>query len=283
MQMHEHMSDAVADVHADTERLTGAARAIGGRTRRRRRVGAIGAVAAAGVLAVGLAVTVQGEGPAPSTPAATDPSDSGPPSDAPDRGTVPIDGRSTAAALRAAVLAVTEGETTAYAGQSGFPVSNPDDEAADGMADTWAEFELTPASGGGPGVVSVNVQHSSILDGFPFDCSAEWMVDCQVQELPGGDRLRTYSDEPTPTAEGDGLRVVAEYFSTRRELRVLAAATNGFDLPNNQWDVTRPEPVLTVDQLADVVTEDWWGFELPARFADEGQQLDPYDEIDGSL
>ena len=64
---------------------------------------------------------------------------------------------------------------------------------------------------------------------------------------------------------------------------MLAAATNGFDLPNNQWDVTRPEPVLTVDQLADVVTEDWWGFELPARFADEGRELDPYDEIDGSL
>ena len=86
-----------------------------------------------------------------------------------------------------------------------------------------------------------------------------------------------------PTAEGDGLRVVADIFSPRRDLRVIASATNGFELPNNEWDVTRPEPVLSGDQLADVVTQDWWGFKLPARFAEEGKELNPYEEIEGSL
>ena len=95
-----------------------------------------------------------------------------------------IDGRSTVAALRTAVLEVAEGDTTAYAGQSGYPGTNPDDEAAAGFGDTYGEFELTPASGGGPGIVGVNVQHSSILDGYPFNCSYEWMVDCETQDLP---------------------------------------------------------------------------------------------------
>ena len=77
--------------------------------------------------------------------------------------------------------------------------------------------------------------------------------------------------------------MVAEYLSTRDQLRVVASATNGFPLPEGEWDVTREEPVLTVDQLADVVTQDWWGFQLPARFADEGKELSPYEEQDGSL
>ena len=95
------------------------------RIRRNRRVGTtIGGVAAAGILAVGLAVALPGDDPAPPRPrsrttrAIRRPStDDGPP--------VQIDGRSTVAALRAAVLEVADGDTTAYAGQSGYPSAKP--------------------------------------------------------------------------------------------------------------------------------------------------------------
>ncbi len=37
------------------------------------------------------------------------------------------------------------------------------------------------------------------------------------------------------------------------------------------------------DQLVEVVTQDWWVFELPERFADEGAELAPYEERDLSI
>ena len=105
------------------------------------------------------------------------------------------------------------------------------------------------------------------------------MLDCTRRTLPGGDLLRTYREKQDPSADPEGQRVVAEYISTRRDLRVVASATNGFERAGNEWDVTREEPVLSTDQLAEVVTEDWWGFELPARFAEEGAKLTPYQDV----
>jgi len=272
MLLHEQMNDAVADVHLDTDVLTRAARDRGGRIRRRRRIGAIGAGAAVGILAVGIAVAVPGNDPGPAKAPVANGSDDAPPVQETQE-KVAIDGRSAAAALSAAVREIQDGEQTAYVGQGGGDT---------GVNETYAELELAPASGGGPGIVGVNVQPSSILDGFPFECT-EWMVDCRIRELGDGARLRTYSDVPVPTAEGDGVRVVAEYFSPRRDLRVVASATNGFELPANEWDVTRAAPVLSIDQLVAVVTQDWWGFRLPARFAEEGAQLAPYEELETSI
>ena len=267
MLLHEQMNDVVADVHPDTDTLTRAARDRGGRIKRHRRLGAIGATAAVGILAVGLAVAIPGDDPAPSNPPVANDTNESPSTPAVAE-PVPIDGRSTAAALRAAVLDVAAGTTTAYAGLSG--TDTPANQ-------TYAELELTPGSGGGPGLVGIDVQPSSILDGFPFECT-EGMLDCTIQRLPGGDRLRTYREPPVPTAAGDGLRVVADLLSTRRDLRIVATAANGFELPANEWDVTRAEPVLSIEQLVDVVTQGWWGFRLPARFAEEGAQLAPYEE-----
>jgi len=263
MKLHEHMSDAVADVHTNTETLTRTARDRGGRIRRQRRLGTIGGVAAVGILAFGIATAIPGNDPAPSQ----EPFASGGPA-APEGETVPIDGRSTTAALRAAVLEVMDGDTTAYAGQ--------DDDG--GLEGTYGVFELTPASGGGPGVVGLNIQHASMLEGDPIKCR-HWMFDCTIQDLPGGALLRTYSEPPEQTTNGDGQRVVAEYFSIQRDLRVVASATNGFDLSGDAWDVTREEPVLSIDQLVEVVTQEWWDFRLPARFAEEGAELSPYQDV----
>ncbi len=272
MTLHEQMSDAVADVHPDTDTLTRAGRDRGGRIKRHRRIGVIGAGAAVGILAVGIAVAVPGDDPAPSSPPVANDSNDAPVVQGPDE-KVAIDGRSAAAALSAAVLEVSDGEQTAYAGLGGGNTE---------VNETYAELELAPASGGGPGIVGINVQPSAILDGYPFVCTAG-MIDCRIRELGDGARLRTYSEVPVPTADGDGLRVIAEYLSARRDLRVTAAATNGFELPANEWNVTREAPVLSIDQLVEVVTQDWWGFRLPARFAEEGAQLTPYEEREVSM
>ena len=276
MLLHDQMRDAVADVHADTDRLTGTARALGGRTRRRRRVVVIGTAAAVGVLAAGIAFVSTDGGPAPTPPVATDPSDSASPSTDPQPDPtaqkVPIDGRNVTAALREAVLAVQPGETTAYAGQDPSSVHT----------ESYGTFELTPASGGGAGPVGLNVQEATILDGN-FGCTYAFMLDCTSRELPGGDVLTTYREQQDPAADPAAQRLVAQYVSPARNLRVVASAANGFEQSGNAWVITRAEPVLSTDQLADVVTADWWGFELPARFAEAGAELEPYEDISTTL
>jgi len=275
MSLHERMYDAVSDVHADADGLTAIARSRGDRIRRRRRaLGTAGTAAVVAAVAVGASVVAPAldrPGDRAATPLDTATASEGPSSDRPRP--VPIDGRSTAAALRAAVEDVVAGRSGAFAGQGGSGPT-PADE-------TYAELELTPADGSGPGVVGINVQHASILGRGPIVCLG-WMRECAVRELPGGDRLRTYADAPTSTPAGDGLRVVAELVSRTRDLRVVASSTNGLDLPANGWDVTRPDPVLSTDRLAEVVRREWWGFEVPARFAEAGAELAPYRDLDAA-
>jgi len=263
MNLRDHMYDATAGTTADLERLTHHARRRGMKLRRYRQalsaVGAATAVAAAvsvGYLATG--------GSAPGTDVAA-PSANESTSD-PVVGTVPLSGRSTAAALRAAVSELAQGTYGGFAGQEGH--------------DAYGELEFTPADGSGLGVVGINVQHGDMIDDSPFVCGKPWMVDCTVSTLPTGDRTRTYQDQPVPTSDGDGLRVVAELITRDRDLRVVASATNGFDLPSNQWDVTRPEPVLTVAQLSQIVSQPWWDFRIPREYHEAGDDLSPYRDFD---
>ena len=130
--------------------------------------------------------------------------------------------------------------------------------------------------------MGVNVQHSSILDGYPFNCTYEWMIDCEIHQLPGGDRVRTYTARcRRPRATGCGWwrssspPGATSGWSPRRPTASSCRTTSGTS--------PAPEPVLSSDQLADVVSQDWWGFKLPARFAEEGKELNPYEEIEGSL
>ena len=259
MNLRDHMYDATAGTTADLERLTHHARRRGMKLRRYRQalsaVGAATAVAAAvsvGYLATG--------GSAPGTDVAA-PSANESTSD-PVVGTVPLSGPSTAAA----VSELAQGTYGGFAGQEGH--------------DAYGELEFTPADGSGLGVVGINVQHGDMIDDSPFVCGKPWMVDCTVSTLPTGDRTRTYQDQPVPTSDGDGLRVVAELITPDRDLRVVASATNGFDLPSNQWDVTRPEPVLTVAQLSQIVSQPWWDFQIPREYHEAGDDLSPYRDFD---
>lgn len=269
MHLRDHMDDATAGTTADLDRLARHSRQRGMKLRRyRQALSAVGvATAVAAALSVGYLATGRS---APGTEQASAPSAAGSttPSASSDSGaaTVPLTGRGTVAALRAAVGELAQGTYGGYAGQEGH--------------DTYGELEFTPADASGVGVVGINVQHGSILDGSPFSCGESWMVDCTVRTLPNGDRIRTYQDQPVPTSEGDGIRVVAELLTGDRSLRVVAVATNGFDLPSNQWDVTRPEPVLTVAQLSQIVSQPWWDFSIPREYEEAGDTLSPYTDFD---
>lgn len=298
MKLSDLMHDSLADDQVDLGRVAAAARREGGHLRRRHTVATAGGAALAVVAVLGLTYAgAQGlrAGPqthragagasassAPSTDApsttASSPTASSPTASATRNDPlVPITGRATAAGLRDAVAALAEGEFTRFEGQGG-PQDPPE------IRDTYAGLEFVPADGSGVGVIGINVQPGSILDGQPFDCSLSWTEEqCHVRTLANGDQVRTYT-ETTPTADGDGIRVTAELMTSGHELRVVASATNGYDLPNNRWDVTRPSgPVLTSEQLVQIVTQPWWGLQVPQSLVDEGAALSPYDDLDSLI
>lgn len=279
MKLHDQMNHAVADITADAGALVTQARKRGLGMRRRRQVlSTVGAAAAVAAIVGGALALQPGGDTSRETGAATDPTGSSS-ATTQSGGTVPLTGRATAAALMAAVDEVADGAFSDFSGQDPYPSS-------DTGLQSYAQFRLTP-DGEGFGVVGVNVQPLSILDlrdcaegdktcekeirPAAYTCDHEFMHDCEATVLPNGDTLRTYRDDVT------GIRLVAELLSPERELRVLASATNGLDLPNSQWDTKRPDAVLTIDQLSDVVSQPWWGFELPAEH--DGSQLPGYDDV----
>ena len=263
--LRDHMHDTVDHQHTDLAVLTTRARREGTRLRRRRRIAVAGsALAAVAVLGAG-AVAASGLLPdatvvSPDVPVA----DQGgkPPKSQPARRapTTTATGRSTVAALYAAVTDVVPGTGSKFAGQG------PDEH----FADTYGELAFAPADGSGAGEIGVNLQGKSILavEGLSaeegFVCVG-WMETCRVSTLPDGSLLRTYAEHTAAVSGGTGERLVAERLVGR--VRVVASATNGFELPANDWDITRPHAVLSTEQLTAVVSQPWWGFELPAEFS----------------
>jgi hypothetical protein len=224
-----------------------------------------GAVVAGGLLPGGSATPVAGDGSGQHHAKAVDkpaPKGHAAPKAPSGTETRPADGRLTAAALYAAVTAVVPGTGSDFAGQSPYP----------GSRDTYAEFAFTPGDGSGAGLVGVNVQDAqSLADGGVgprdgFQC-LRFMSDCQVVDQPDGSLLRTYAERSEAAGGGTGIRLVAERL-TPGGVRVVASAANGFEGPSNQWDIRRPDAVLSIAQLVEVVSPAWWGFALPAELAD---------------
>ena len=271
--LRERMNDTVSHHHADLVTLAARARSQGTSLRNRRRwavmgsaVAVVAVAAMSGIAGAGLLGGHEGGGQTPLAGRGT----GGPPT--PTRaphvdGSLPATGRMTTAALYAAVTDLVPGTGTDFSGQG------PEQEGS-GSHDTYGEFAFSPADGTGDGEVGVNVQSASILDDDRRGISAregfvctEWMETCHVTTLPDGSLLRTYAQHTAAVGGGTGERLTAEHLTER--LRVVASATNGFELPANEWDITRPEAVLSIDQLATVVSQPWWGFELPERYAGE--------------
>lgn len=267
MKLHDHFDHLADDVTVDPHQIASSARREGTRMRRRRHLAtATGTVAALSLVALGGWALAGGgsteaqfasePSPSPSTvqPRPTDfpvTSDS-------------LDGRATTAALRAAVSDVASGSFSSFGGQ-GAPA---------GAGNSFGEFAFTPADGLGAGKVAINVMRAS--DREIFTCVGWRPEACSIETLPNGDRLRTYTEDDTD----DDRRVVADLWSAERSMRVVAYATNGLFVDGEQWAATRPDPVLTLDQLTDVVTRDFWALTSPKQFADEGAELTPYVDYD---
>ena len=258
--LRDRMHDTVSHHHADLPALAAQARRQGTSLRRRRRramagsavavvaVAATAAVAGAGLLAdhqTGSRLPVAGDGSgAPPVPTRVHRADA----------TVQATGRTTVAALYAAVTDLVPGKGTDFVGQG------PEESGPIG-SDTYGEMAFAPADGSGAGRVGVNVQSAHILDDPQRGITArqgfvcvDWMESCQVSTLPDGSMLRTYAEHSAAAGGGTGERLVAEHLIG--QLRVVASASNGFEGPSNEWDLTRPDAVLTTDQLTTVVPAD---------------------------
>ena len=259
--LRDHMHDTVDHRHTDLAALAGRARLQGTKLRLRHRLAVAGST-----LAV---VAVLGAGAVAATGLLPDASVQ--PQDVPvaDHGVKPrpahrapttttATGRSTVAALYAAVTDVVPGTGSKFAGQGPNELSG----------DSYGELAFAPADGSGAGEIGLNLQDKSIIAdqiaGQRLVCLG-WMEACRASTLPDGSLLRTYAEHSASVSGGTGERLVAE--RVVGGVRVVASATNGFELPANDWNITRSTAVLSIEQLTTVVSQPWWGVELPAEFS----------------
>ena len=268
------MAEAVAPAHADMDHLVAAARRRGmGIRRRRQALRAVGVAAALATVMLAPSVVAgdreQVRGPATAGAAGTDPVTLDTTT------TDPFDGRSTAAALLYAVGLAEEGTATGFHGQGDPAV----------FGETYAYFRFTPSGSETAGEVAINVQPNFFGSTVkPGDAPAErtaacqsWMQHCSSSLLPDGSRLTSYDDR---SGHGDkrGVRRVVSLYRTDG-VRLLASASNGYDVTEKDERITRDDPVLTTDQLTTVVEQAWWGARLPHVFTEQGNDLQPYTQI----
>lgn len=265
MNLHDHMQRAVDGAEPDLDRLSRVARAQGTRLRRRRQgVTALGAMAAVSVLAVGVGLSAGGQ---PGGQRAADPA--GGPAASPGATsdlsrTAPLTGRGATAALAHVVASLEDGTASGFRGQ-GTPAHH----------ESYSELQWDDG-GGGVSVIGLNVQ-----PGMRHETSCRSVVAwCSVRKDENG-TLTTY-EEHTPVAEGVGIRRVAELVRADG-VRVVVSSSNGHDLPRSQWDLTRPQPALTTEQLVRIVRQPWWGAELPARFDEQGEALEGYVDFESAV
>lgn len=275
------MAEAVAPAHPDTDRLVSASRRRGlGIRRRRQALGSVGVAAALG-LAVLAPNVVAGDHGRRSTdamqvgtvPTAFDAQD-----------TRPVTGRSAAAALLYAVGLTAKGEATDFRGAAGDGRS-----ANDPSAEAYTIFRFTPAGSETSGEVAINIQPNFLgdpNDAKPGDHTTvpdarcqSWMQRCTFTRLADGSKLTTYDD--TSSHGSTGVRRVAALYRPDG-VRVLASASNGFDVTELDEKIVRDEPVLDTDQLVAIVSQPWWGPELPTYFTNEGEKLTPYSDRSAS-
>lgn len=271
--LREAMAAAVAPAAPDTDLLVSAARRRGlGIRRRRQALGAVG-VAAALAVAVAAPLTIAGDhgGRSDQMSVGTQPATF----DVHD--TSPFTGRSAAAALLYAVGLTATGDGTDFRGAA---------DTSD-HPEAYTIFRFTPSGSETAGEIAINVQPDWVReDAKPGDqphtggCDSSFMTRCTFTTLADGSRLTTYDDLSGHTP--GGIRRVAELYRPSDNVRVIASATNGDDVTELDEKITRADPVLTTEQLVAVVTQPWWGPELPTYFTEQGKALAPYSERSAS-
>lgn len=271
MLLRDSLDDAVADVSADLHALSAASRRQGLAIRRHRRaLTTVGSVVAVGALAAGGYALAPGAG-GPDTAVATDqaaPAVSGRLSG----DTAPITDQGAAAALADAVADVADGTFGRFQGDT----YDEDGRVQEAMAALLFE----PANGSGPaGQVFLNLQPAAMAGDSPYSCDdlAPQLTDCAVQQLPGGDTLRTYREDDDTEFGVGSQRVAAEVISPDRRLTVTVFAMN-----TNPWvdGDLRDQPVLTTEQLTEIAVQPWWSrTDLPVEYVEAGKALELYPTV----
>lgn len=174
--------------------------------------------------------------------------------------TSPFTGRTTAAALLySAQKQAPDARTADFRWQDPGAVAG----------ETYAMFRLTPAGSDKPGEVGINVQPGMAGD-VGKSCEPSYMDHCKTVTKPNGSILRTYDD--LSGKDPAGIRRVAELLRPDG-VRVVAYASNGLDVTENDEQITQTDPVLGFDQLSAIVSQSWWGPELPTYFTAIGHEL----------
>lgn len=275
MNLHDSMQQAVDDVDIDLDRLARVSRAQGTRLiRRRNGVALVGAAATAlGAFVIGTAALETGSpSSAPSTGQAAERSES---LDLADTGR--ITGRGAAAGLRFAVSQLEDGTAIKFSGQD--PNPGDDNVGASGR------FEWLEPNAPGISIVGINVQTGPDVADYVPQCTPlfggvpqEPLDHCHTEQFADGSRVMTYA-EHQQVSDGVGIRRTAELMRPDGTL-ITAFSTNGYELVKEyDWDITRPAPGLTFNQLTDIVSQPWWGAQLPADLLAQGRDLDGYNAI----
>ena len=203
---------------------------------------------------------------------------------APSGDTAPASPRSLTAALEAAVTEVADGATSDFSAQSLVSLTwkrthEPGDNPQLGADLIRGGLTLQPADGSPAGRVSVDLTDRTDpawreTTERLMTCEQDPLPDCHASRLPDGSLLRTWTSagwtlpdkEPTETLYAERL-VGDVLFSFKADNYVDVTA-----------GVTRPDAVLSTDQLAEIASQPWWGFDLPKEFADA--DLPGYQESD---
>jgi hypothetical protein len=203
---------------------------------------------------------------------------------APSSDTAPASPRSLTAALQAAVAEVAEGTTTDFSAKSLVSVTwkqnhEPGDNPRLGADLIRGSLTFEPADGSPSGTVSVDLTDRTdpatrrTVERF-LTCEQDPLPDCKATRLPDGSLLMTWSStgwtlpEKEPIETLNAARLVGDVlFSFQAEN--LVDVTDG---------ITRPDAVLSTDQLTEIASEPWWGFDLPKELADA--DLPGYQESD---
>lgn len=262
-ELRDLLREAVADASPDLAGIGARARRQGLAIRRGRQLLGIACVAALAALAL---VVPQLLGGATRGAPAKPPAPSVPPFQLSTSGPLgPLTGPGAVEALFEAVGEVTHGGSADQ-----FEAQSTSDGAYAGL--TW-----TPADGSGWFMVQLDVQPGFDAAGGVYTCTAR-DVDCSVRSLPDGAVLKV-AEQRTPDGAETGRQLTVDLLRADGT-RVAASATNGRDLGENRWEVTRPAPGLTAAQLQAIVEQPVFGPKMPARYDAGGRQL-PYLKIVG--
>ena len=206
--------------------------------------------------------------------------------------TAPITARAVTAALQAAVAEVAEGTASDFNGwhdlASAHQTHDPLDDSPerDGYSG-W--FTFSPSDGSAGALVDIHVGDKGGMDYNQRtaeenlrDCVQDAQEECQVSELPDGSLLKTWV---LHSIGSTGERGYETFYATRMvdDVIVSASSTNGAGLVGTSNEVTRQGAVLSMEQLVDIVSEPWWGYDLPEEFATAGESLPGYVEGDSII